>query len=359
MRIVIRTDASLLIGTGHVMRSLTLAEKLSESAGLVQFVCRPNKGDLIDFIKLKGFDVLTLPENKDNAHDFSREMSPHASWLGCDWKSDLDHCTAAITGSVDWLIVDHYALDYRWETAMRNKCLKLMCIDDLADRRHDCDLLLDQSLGRNHTDYFGLVPDHAQLLFGPKYALLRPEFSQWRARSLANREAPQLCHLLITMGGIDADNMTGRVLEAIKFSENSTLCSITVVLGSQAPWKSQVQIQANEMPVPTRVLFNVNNMAELMTSCDLIIGAGGSTTWERCCLGVPTILLILAENQRNIAHRMAKSGAAFVIDELDSLSSIIPQVLNKCKEAEILKGLSHSSATICDGSGVERVVRNL
>ena len=358
MRVVVRADASLQIGTGHVMRCLTLATGLADRGAQVDFICRAHEGNLIALIEQRGFRVITLlcASGADKA---SLDQPVHAHWLGCDWQTDAQQSLGAIFGMVDWLIVDHYALDHRWETAMRPKCARIMCIDDLADRSHDCDLLLDQSLGRCSQDYAHLVPEPAKLLLGPKYALLRPEFAQWRDASLARRETPQLRHILVTMGGVDSDNVTGRVLAALQGQETTTLDKITVVLGPHAPWREQVTKQAAAMPVPTQVLSGVDNMAELMASCDLIIGAGGSTTWERCALGVPSILIILAENQRTIGVSLEKSGAALVVDPEQSFCSQFCDALKHGHDLEKLQNIIQACAAICDGTGQETVVSEL
>lgn len=358
MRVVIRADASLQIGTGHVMRCLTLAKGLADRGAQVDFICRAHQGNLIALIEQRGFRVITLPL-ASGADKASLCQPAHTHWLGCDWQTDAQQSYDAISGTVDWIIVDHYALDQRWERMMREKCTRIMCIDDLADRPHDCDLLLDQSLARRSQDYVTLVAEQAKLLLGPKYALLRPEFARWRDNSLARRETPQLRHILVTMGGVDADNVTGQVLGALQRDNITTLDKITVVLGPHAPWREQVTREAAEMPVPTQVLSGVENMAELMTSCDFAIGAGGSTTWERCALGVPSILIILAENQRDIGHSMRQSGAAFVIDADKNLHSSIGDALNCCRDLGKLQNCVHASAAICDGAGRERVISKL
>lgn len=358
MHVAFRTDSSLQIGTGHVMRCLTLATALADHGAQIDFICRTHKGNLIDLIEQRGFRVIALPLTSGGGKT-SLEQPAHTHWLGCDWQTDAQQSCDAISGTVDWIIVDHYALDQRWERMVREKCKRIMCIDDLADRPHDCDLLLDQSLGRRSQDYATLVAERTKLLLGPKYALLRPEFAQWRDNSLVRRETPQLRHILVTMGGVDANNVTGQVLSALQRDEIPTLDKITVVLGPHAPWREQVTRQAADMPVPTQVLSGVDNMAELMTSCDLAIGAGGSTTWERCALGVPSILIILAENQRNIGHSLHQSGAAFVIDANKPFYSPIRDALRLCSDLGNMRNCVQACATICDGAGCERVVSNM
>src|SRR5690606_35975420 len=187
----------------------------------------------------------------------------------------------------DWLIVDHYALDARWESQQKDFCGRLAVIDDLASRPHSCDLLLDQNLGRRMQDYSHLVADNCELLIGPDYALLRPEFISARKHSLERREKPVLRNLLISMGGVDKDNVTSHVLEALKPCLLPNDTRISVVMGANAPWAGLVQQQAAMMPWCTEVVFNVDNMAQRMAESDFAIGAAGSTSWERCCLGLP------------------------------------------------------------------------
>ena len=335
-----------------------MATRLVVRGAEVEFICRAHDGNLINMIQQRGFRVVRLPPP-------SAEYKPppngtaHAHWLGCDWQKDAKQCIDALIRTVDWLIVDHYELDQHWETAMRGKCAHIMCIDDLADRQHDCDILLDQNLGRRAEHYVNLVAAKTKLLIGPNYALLRPEFVQSRQASLARRNTPQLRHLLIAMGGVDANNATGAVLAALMQCEVLTLEKITAVLGPHALWRDQLLIQAAEMPVPTQVLFGVDNMAERMTSCDLAIGAGGSTTWERCALGVPSVLIVLAENQRNIADYMKRTGAAFVIDANQRIGSAVRDAMETCQKLNKLWDFVQACATVCDGAGGGRVIAEL
>lgn len=354
MRVVIRTDASLQIGTGHVMRCLTLAAGLANHGARVDFICRTHEGNLKAIIEKRGFGFIPLTP-APRGHQTSSDLPAHAHWLGCDWQTDARQCNDALVGIVDWIIVDHYALDQQWETAMRHRCVRIMCIDDLADRPHDCDLLLDQNLGRCTSDYAKLLPTQAQLLLGPKYALLRPEFPQWRNTSLARRKSPKLHHILVTLGGVDADNVTGRVLKVLRECNVPTLEMITVVLGPHAPWRDKVLSQAAKIPTPTQVLSGVDNMAELMTSCDLAIGASGSTTWERCALGVPTIQIELAMNQIFINSAVRDTGVALAIG-VKKLEHELSALLLHVSKTETLKNLSSRSAAVTDGLGVETVL---
>ncbi|MCI5190556.1 MAG: UDP-2,4-diacetamido-2,4,6-trideoxy-beta-L-altropyranose hydrolase [Candidatus Electrothrix sp. AS4_5] len=363
VKIAFRTDASLQIGTGHVMRCLTLAETLKAKGTQCHFICREHSGNLIEQIKQRGFIVKILPiiaEEMVSDDSTSTVHSEYASWLGADWETDAAQTKGIVGETVyDWLIVDHYALDQRWEKALRSRYRRLMVIDDLADRSHDCDFLLDQNLGRNKSHYHHLVPENCTVLTGPHYALLRPEFAAFRDYSLQRRTNPELKHLLISMGGVDQINATGRVLEAIKACALPDDLLVTVVMGSNAPWLSQVETLAEQLPQPTKVMVNVHNMAQLMADSDLAIGAAGSTSWERCCLGIPSIIFVLAENQQLIANSLQSAGAIKVLpvnSGVNYLGKIIEKIVcnfDECAE------MSVAAALITDGNGTNKVVSKL
>ena len=355
MKVAFRTDASVQIGTGHVMRCLTLADSLRERGADCTFFCRPHAGHLLDLIGQRGHKAVALSELALDAAQHVAE-SAYASWLGTDFASDAQNTVQALGNEiVDWLVVDHYALDRRWENVLRPSCRRLMVIDDLADRPHDCDLLLDQNLGRTAADYGGLLDANTVTLIGPQYALLRPEFAQLRAESLARRSNPQLRHLLITMGGVDQDNVTGRVLDALKACPLPEDLQITVVMGPHAPWLEQVQMQAGQMSRPTTVLVGVADMARLMVDSDLAIGAAGGTAWERCCLGLPSLNLVVAENQQAGASALQKAGAAIVMQSTMEIQNFLQGNLFSDDMPARLQKLSVAAAQVTDGKGVYQV----
>lgn len=365
--IVFRADASLQMGTGHVMRCLTLADALVESGATCQFICREHAGNLIELIQSKGFITHALPILQPTEDALEEQASPHepqlahADWLGASQEEDAEACAHILAAlQPDWLIVDHYALDACWERTLKPHCRKLMVIDDLADRSHMSDVLLDQSFGRQPEDYHARVPADCQLLCGSQYALLRPEFSALRPYSLQRRNKPQFRRLLITMGGVDKDNVTGDVLGALHFCSLPADCQITVVMGATAPWLAEVERRALEMPWPTQVKVGVTNMAQLMAESDLAIGAAGATSWERCCLGLPTIMLVLADNQEHAAIALKVAGAASYIRQKEVLQKSLPRELEKLiVNLPLLKQMAMSAAEICDGSGLSNVVETL
>lgn len=364
MKIAFRADASLQIGTGHVMRCLTLADALAARGADCQFICGAHEGNLIEFIRGKGYVAHALPI----AHEAStgstapgpKASTPdlaHAHWLGATQAQDAEACAPILAAQrPDWLIVDHYALDARWERALATHYRKLMVIDDLADRPHACDLLLDQTFGRDAADYRPLVPADCRLLCGSQYALLRPEFAALRLYSLQRRARPALHELLIAMGGVDKDNATGQVLRALRACPLPADCRINVVMGAKAPWLEEVRTQAQDMPWPTRVLVGVNDMAQLMADSDLAIGAAGATSWERCCLGLPTAMMVLAANQRHAARLLEQANAVRMLDLAANLQKGLAEFINEIFTSEtLLAQLRDSASKVTDGKGCEHV----
>ncbi|WP_028300828.1 UDP-2,4-diacetamido-2,4,6-trideoxy-beta-L-altropyranose hydrolase [Oceanospirillum beijerinckii] len=370
MNIVFRADASINIGSGHIMRCLTLADALTERGHQCRFICRPHKGHLGDFIHQKGYHVefLSAPRASDQVDPITdssgSDLPPHAHWLGATWQQDAEQTLQTLSilftsgQAVDWLIVDHYALDYHWQDACEAGFKQLMVIDDLADRKHRCNLLLDQTFGRTADNYQSLVPAGCQILTGAQYALLRPEFSEWRTTSLKRRQSPELNNLLINLGGVDKDNITGTLLKAIDHSHLPESCELTVVMGVTAPHIEQVKQIAAELKQPCQVLQGVNNMAELMANADFAIGAAGSTSWERCCLGLPTLMIILAENQQTIAKQLQAAGAAQSLSIGPKLAQQVAQCFDQLSP-NYLSNSSQAAQAISDGLGCLKVVNYL
>lgn len=357
MKVVFRTDASLQIGTGHVMRCLTLADALRERGAECTFICREHAGNLLALIEQREHNALALTACSDLV-DFAANPA-HAAWLGASWEMDAKQTLQALGPLVvDWLVVDHYAVDCRWENAVRSRTKHLMVIDDLADRPHDCELLLDQNLGRTARDYRGLLRPDTATLIGPRYALLRPEFAKMRGESLVRRAKPQLQQLLITMGGVDKDNATGQVLDALKECALPQDLRITVVMGPRAPWLAQVKAQAGIMSRPTEVLVGVTNMAQLMAASDFAIGAAGGTAWERCCLGLPGLVLVLEQNQREGAVALQMAGAAVLLEACRQVSCVFGGWQPTLLQDSMLQ-MSRASAAVTDGSGSVRVANQM
>ena len=243
MKVAFRVDASLTIGTGHVMRCLTLADALRVSGAQSVFLCRDHVGHLHQVIQNRGYPLLSLGEvSKPLAMSTD---TPYAHWLGVDLQRDADDTRIQLASlSVDWLIVDHYSLDKSWEQSLQSTCKKIMAVDDLANRDHVVDVLVDQNLGKTADDYKYRVSSLCELLLGPHYALVRPGFAALRTKSLSRRDQGSLRKILITMGGVDLPNFTGKVLEAFDAWRPPVNLEVTVVMGSSAPWRDQIIQQA-------------------------------------------------------------------------------------------------------------------
>lgn len=366
MLVALRTDASLDIGAGHVMRCLTLADALAAQGAECQFICREHEGNLIQVIRSKGYVAHTLPRFVTAGAGVTVPSSgisgagiDHSHWLGATPSQDAEECTRILKDlRPDWLVVDHYAIDASWERELAPFYRKLLVIDDLADRLHACDVLLDQTFGRAVGDYRSLVPDACHLLCGSEYALLRPEFAALRSYSLQRRKKPALRDLLITMGGVDKDNTTSQVLHALSVCVLPTDCRITVVMGATAPWVEEVRELAQSMPWPTRVLVGVSDMAQLMSDSDLAIGAAGATSWERCCLGLPTIALALAPNQVNALQLLERAGM-LIASSLSTIGTDLPHIISSLFSNDVIVKVSKQASLVADGFGCARVTECL
>ncbi|WP_420993401.1 UDP-2,4-diacetamido-2,4,6-trideoxy-beta-L-altropyranose hydrolase [Cupriavidus sp. 30B13] len=325
MRVAIRADASVQIGSGHVMRCLTLADALRARGADVRFISRAHQGGAQALLVQRGYPCHVLPPAVPAAP--AGDLA-HSAWLGVRWEEDLAQSSAALAGwSPDWLVVDHYGIDWRWEQAMRRHAPRIMAIDDVADRRHDCDLLFDQNYYSDmDRRYAGLVPPHCTCLLGPGYALLRPEFAA--AAGTLSREAGPVRRILLFMGGMDQDNATGIALLGLQDAARAGV-AIDVVLGASAPHREQVRALCGGTP-NARLHVQVDNMAELMAQADLAIGACGSATWERCFLGLPTIAIVLADNQRRSAADLAAAG---YIVNLGDVAAVTPEAVGRAVAA--------------------------
>ncbi len=354
-----RTDASVRIGTGHVMRCLTLANTLADHGCNCHFICSNAPGNLVAQIRWQGFDCHLIPVADDYAVRESRDPS---TWLPLSEREDAD-ATLSLIGSrpADMIIVDHYAISRTWEELVRSKVATLMVIDDLADRTHACDVLLDQNAGRVAADYDQLLPAGAERLIGSDFAMLRPEFLAWREPSRAYRRTPSYKHVLVSMGGVDQDNVTGSVLEVLHNNPIDPAMDIRVILGPKAPWYREVMAQAASLSSPCTVLQGITTIAEEMSKADVMIGAAGSTSWERCCLGLPSIVMPVADNQIETAQHLDRLGVAMTcaVPSQDGHGLSLSSALALLSDPETRDAMSARALSLVDGKGAERVARHL
>lgn len=338
MKVLFRADASDKLGFGHIARCLTLAEALQSTGVTCAFACRALPGDAIELLLSNHFDVYRLREDTEVEQTLQIV-------------NDLD---------VDWLVVDHYGLDHEFEAKFGDRGIKVLVIDDLADRSHDADALLDQNLGQVADAYRDLVPQRCNVLIGPRYALLRPQFSALRlTQSRADKQSTSK-QVLITMGGTDPANATGQILTFLAAQPEllGTLHSITVIMGSTAKWLDDVEAIAYSYPVPVQIKVAVSDMAREMIAADIAIGAGGTTSWERCCLGLPSVVFALADNQKPIARALDFHGAARFVGDIDSedwKDRLVTSLRDLLTDSSQLTAMSDRAYALVDGRGTARL----
>ena len=357
--IIVRCDASQNIGSGHVIRCRTLARELKKIGADIIFLCRKQKGDLIKLIE-KEFRVITLPEKKLMKCRDLKGRELYESWLGCSEADDADDCLRALDKAeilkADWIVVDHYGLSIKWEKRMINalqntkNATKMMAIDDLADRHHEADILLDQNYIGSNTDerYQGLVPEKCIKLVGPHYALLGPEYAMLHPL-VPNRK--DLRRVLVFFGGVDPDNLTCRTLKALTDPELKHL-AVDVVIGSQSEYRKIATNLANRRQY-TSLYSSLPSLAGLIARADLAIGACGTTTWERACLGLPSLVVTIADNQLPMAQALEESNHLTLVGDrndatIGKIRSVLIDRISKSSKEEAGKSLT-------DGWGTSRL----
>ncbi|MGI5310123.1 UDP-2,4-diacetamido-2,4,6-trideoxy-beta-L-altropyranose hydrolase [Rheinheimera sp. WS51] len=322
MKVLLRADASVQIGSGHIMRCLTLAHALRQQGAECHFVCQQSEGNLIKVIEQLGFTVFPL----DNSLDSQR--------------SDAIKTQAALNTDYQLLIVDHYQLGLEYCQLLRSHCQYVLVIDDLANRQHDCDLLLDQNLIPNASSrYNHLVPSHCIQLLGPSYALLRDEFYQTKSQPI-----PQ--HILVSFGGSDEHNLTALAISAIaslKFQQ----VTADIVIGANNPWRTELEKQIASQP-NMQLHVQCNYMAALMQKAQLMLGAGGASHWERCISRLPGLIVTVAENQQATTAYLQQLGACVWLGQAADMSEqlIAEKLRYYLLKPKRLDEISKAAATI-------------
>ena len=329
-RILFFADAGAAVGGGHVMRCLTLAQALTARGASCGFIATPAAIGVLDAFAGAGIERVDAPG------DTARPIA-----------------AAARGWSANAVVVDHYRFDRASEVTLRAAVRPLVVMDDLR-RAHDCDLVLDSNLGRGAADYPGL-----EALTGPAYALVRPAFVERRQGTLARRaegEAPR--RLLVSLGLTDVEAITARVVEVLL--PDLADRSLDVVLGAGSPSLQRLRAISRRDP---RISLHVNtkDMPALTAAADLAIGAGGSSVWERCCLGLPSITLVLADNQRPNALALQAAGAALTLEAgaADFEDQLRAKLQRLTAEAPPRRAMSRAAASLCDGGGADRVADRL
>jgi UDP-2,4-diacetamido-2,4,6-trideoxy-beta-L-altropyranose hydrolase len=351
VKVAFRTDASTRIGTGHLVRCLTLADGLRRSGADVLFVSRPHDVPIAERIRTAGFALVELPPTASAA---TMADGDYKAWLGVTQQKDAEESLQALRSEdVDLLIVDHYGLDSTWELRLAEVCRSMLVIDDLADRPHTADVLLDQNLRPDGAfAYASLVPDTCRVLSGPGYALVRDDYVRarrpWRERDGAGR-------VLVTLGGVDDPALMRVIIEGLRQLEMQ-LETVDLVVADPDLLRDALGSLATGLPL--RIHGPQPHLAGLMPQADLAVGAGGSTTWERLCVGVPSLVTSRAANQRRGTRELAALGALI---DLGDAAALTPAVVRDAVAALSASGdqrrqLHELGQALVDGHGRERVV---
>jgi len=355
-KVLIRVDASKEIGTGHFMRCLSIAEELLKLEAEIIFLCEKIPSNYVNLLNLKKIKHIKI-NNIKSILKKKGELS-HSWWLSVTQQEDAIACQSQLNGrEFDLLIVDNYALDYRWERLMRPLTKTIFVIDDLADRKHDCDILLDQNYFVNGAArYKKLVPKKCKLLLGPKFAIIRKEFRLFRKN--IDEMTGVIKKVYIFLGGIDKNNLTLKIIKSI-LSLNNINLSLDIVVTSQNPNLKKIEMYC--LPRGLSLFKDPKDIAKLMSKSDLAIGAGGASSWERCCIGLPSIVFSIADNQKLIVNNLRKKKVIMNMGDAANYNEIL--FLN-CIEKLILKPkkiikMSQSAQKLVDGYGMDRVLKKL
>jgi UDP-2,4-diacetamido-2,4,6-trideoxy-beta-L-altropyranose hydrolase len=334
VKVLFRADASVRIGAGHVMRCLTLAHALSTQGAVCHFICRQLEGDLTQVIRQQGFELYTL-------------TGPQP-----DEQQDAVQTLQRLGQTYQLLILDHYALAQSYCSRLRQRCQHIMVIDDLANRVHDCDILLDQNLfAKPEQRYQRLLPAPCLQLLGPQYALLRQEFYQQKEHRL-----PQ--HILVGFGGSDEQNLTQLAIDAIAQLKLPRLTA-DIVIGANNPWRAGLEQQAACLP-NVQLHIQCNTMATLMCRARLMLGAGGASHWERCICGLPGLVVTVAENQQATTAYLDQLGACVWLGQAADMSAqfFAEQLRYFLSQPALLDEISQTAASIVPATaGTVEVVR--
>lgn len=357
--VVFRVDASADLGIGHYMRCMVIADQVLRAGKSVVFVSKLITNELELKLNAGKYRLIKLNEGESSAGNVEE------IWGVSKQKRDAKQTKeklSALSGGV-WVVVDHYGLDSHWSSEFYKKGYKILVIDDLANRNHACDLLLDQTLGRKKQQYEELVPKECRILVGASYALLRDEFSQIRPKSLKRRIGKtRVNSLTISMGGTDPSNATYDVLKSIRVFCELNSVEVNVIMQTSSRHKEKISGFLNEFSCNTKLHLSPLSMAAILCDSDLVIGASGGSAWERCLLGLPSILLILADNQLEIGKSLMESGAAICIHirEIEDFQELLMAELNEIAFSREKLGLmSKKAAQVVDGRGAERVFESM
>ena len=354
----IRADASPVIGTGHFVRCLNLARFLIKRDAEVTFISRSLGGDLNKRLISAGCRVIDLPSQNNSSN---QSPDDYATWLGANEREDISQCLSLISDNEEFcIIVDHYGVNEEWLGKAKGSFRKVIVVDDLAERKLDVDLVINQNLGWTARDYEHLVGQETKLLLGPKYALLAENYSIARQKLDRSFKSDAPLRVLVSFGGADIENVTGKVAQVLEEMQTKHNLVVTIVVGPMNPNSNDLHAICQRSRGEIGLIEGVNNLVDAYASHDIAIGAVGGSSWERCCLGLPTIFVPIAENQKSAARKLDSSGAGILVDyESDQFGSDLLNALDQMSNLEIREEISQRALDICDGKGVTRLVDEL
>lgn len=363
---IIRVDASTWIGTGHFYRCLNLALGFITRGYAISFMCRHIPEILVNILNDKNISLIELETKFDTTQGEGNNQCPHAQWLHVCYKTEIDESMHAIKHyakenkieKVDIIIVDHYSIEKNWHQGVKEYAKLIVQIDDLADRQHDCDVIVDQNFFPNMTErYKKLVTEANEQLLGPSYALLNHDFSYFRKKIDNYTERYNNGYIVVFFGGIDVMNETGKAVEGLLACIDKRI-NLDVIIGGTNPHREELQQKYLKVD-NVSISVQVNNMAERFARSFLFVGAIGSTTWERCALAVPGIVVSVADNQNDLALSLNDYGSHKFIGQMENvLLSDYTQAYENLSYDD-LYSMSTISSNLTDGLGVERVINKI
>ncbi len=334
--LVVRADATVTSGTGHVMRCLALAQAWQDAGGQAIFAMAEGTSAVAERLRNDSFEVERLGVQVGSAADAEKTSQ------------------LALQRGATWVVVDGYKFNAEYHASLKSHGLKVLLIDDNGHARHySADLVVNQNAHASEA-FYSSRDTSTRLLLGPRFAMLRREFAPWR---LWNREIPPVARrVLVTMGGSDPDNVTQRVVVAI-FSQRDFEVEVTVVAGGSNPHLLTLRKLANSNPA-VRLVENTSNMPELIARADIAVSAAGTTSWEMCFLGLPALLLVLADNQQGVAEELGNQGVMLNLGRASDLarSAIAHQLRSLTDSSVDRREMSRRGRALVVGRGAERVV---
>lgn len=353
MRIVFRADSAIHIGTGHVMRCLVLAKELQAINQLVEFAMWQHDSDMCIYVEQQGFRVHRLKYQANATPKFDGD---YENWLPVSQEQDAT-CFINTVKNADIVIVDHYSLDISWEKQVSQALTcKMIAIDDLM-RPHLCDLLLDQTLNRKADDYKALCPAYTEMFTDTPFALLNSEFSKVKQEKLESQNSLIAdAKLLVSMGGIDNTNITRAIIQQLVHHPLTEVGHISVIMSPKSPHYEGVKEFCNNYEHLFTQYDFIQDMAQFMSEHQLAIGAPGGSTWERACLGIPSVIIPIADNQKDICQQLVSKNAALKVEANQIETELCPSLKRITQNYQSYREKNY---LICDGLGAKRVTHRI